>query len=244
MPLRDHFHPPVSLRWSWQEIHAQWPAMIVLRLFQELPAGFEAGPRVQLGVGFEADVGTHRIESPVVPPLVSVNGGGGTMVEAPPEPSVAVDIDRPTEDEFEVRIYDAVRERRLVAVLEIVSPANKDRPESRRSFVQKCLALLHQGVSVSIVDLVTTRDANLYLDLLHEVGRDDPAMESGQPTLYAATCRTWDLSGSKSHLRTWAFPLVVGQALPRLPVWLSDERLFWLDLEAGYEDTCRVLQIP
>jgi hypothetical protein len=35
-----------------------------------------------------------------------------------------------------------------VAAIEIVSPANKDRPEHRRKFVAKCAALLQQGVSV------------------------------------------------------------------------------------------------
>ena len=52
------------------------------------------------------------------------------------------------EDEYEVRIYDVERERRLVAAVEIVSPANKDRPEHRRVFVTKCAALLQQRVSV------------------------------------------------------------------------------------------------
>ena len=33
--------------------------------------------------------------------------------------------------EYEVLIYDVERDRTLVAAVEIVSPANKDRPESR-----------------------------------------------------------------------------------------------------------------
>ena len=47
-------------------------------------------------------------------------------------------------DEYEVRVYDVERGRRLVAAVEIVSPANKDRPESRAQFVAKCAALLRQ----------------------------------------------------------------------------------------------------
>src|SRR5438552_138747 len=39
---------------------------------------------------------------------------------------------------YEVLIYDAKRGRHLVAAIEIVSPANKDRPEHRNVFVAKC----------------------------------------------------------------------------------------------------------
>lgn len=59
--------------------------------------------------------------------------------------------------DYEVRIYDEERGRRLVAAVEIVSPSNKDRPETRRVFVAKCEALLRRGVSVSVIDLVTSR---------------------------------------------------------------------------------------
>jgi hypothetical protein len=47
----------------------------------------------------------------------------------------------PDYDEYEVRIYDVKRGRRMVAAIEIVSPANKDRPEHRNVFlanVQRC----------------------------------------------------------------------------------------------------------
>ena len=48
-----------------------------------------------------------------------------------------------------------------------VDPAgSKHRPEPRRAFVAKCAALLQRQVSVALVDLVTTRRFNLYVDLL------------------------------------------------------------------------------
>src|SRR6188472_3506089 len=70
------------------------------------------------------------------------------------------------QDEFEVRIYDEEQGQRLVAAIEIISPSNKDRPEHRRAFVAKVAALLQKEVCVSVVDLVTVRQANLYADLL------------------------------------------------------------------------------
>ena len=32
MPLRDHFHPPVSKQASWEGFHGMWPASMVLQL--------------------------------------------------------------------------------------------------------------------------------------------------------------------------------------------------------------------
>ena len=60
MPLRDHFHPPLSKKRSWEELHGQWPAMIVLALARKLPPRYIAGPRVQLGPYFEIDVASFE----------------------------------------------------------------------------------------------------------------------------------------------------------------------------------------
>src|SRR5690242_10928517 len=57
MPLRDHFHPPISKRSSWEGFHAQWPAMVVMALNRKLPAPYVAEPRVHLGAYYEIDIG-------------------------------------------------------------------------------------------------------------------------------------------------------------------------------------------
>ena len=54
-------------------------------------------------------------------------------------------------------IFDQQRGRELVAAIEIVSPAKKDRPETRQAFVSKCVAVLLKRIFVSIVDLVTVK---------------------------------------------------------------------------------------
>jgi hypothetical protein len=157
--------------------------------------------------------------------------------------SFEIDTALPDQDEYEVRVYDTHRRRRLVAVVEIVSPANKDRPEHRRVFVAKCAALLRQHVSVAIVDLVTTRQFNLYGDLLELIGQTDPSLAPEPPPLYAAACR-WRREGEVPRLETWAHPLAVGRPLPTLPLWLADNLAVPLELEASYEETCGILRIP
>jgi hypothetical protein len=68
--------------------------------------------------------------------------------------------------------------------------------------------------------------------------RDEPA----PPRIYAATCRGGKF-GQRPLLEIWAYPLVVGDTLPTLPIWLRDDMAVSLDLEASYEETCRALRI-
>lgn len=72
-------------------------------------------------------------------------------------PVVAVTTEPAEEYEYEVLVFDLNRQRRLFAAIELVSPANKDRPQSRKAFVAKCSALLRKGIAVSLVDLMTIR---------------------------------------------------------------------------------------
>ena len=152
-----------------------------------------------------------------------------------------VETDLPDTDEYEVRVYDTRRGRRLVAAIEIVSPANKARPEHRRAFVAKCSALLQKRVSVTIVDFVTTRGFNLYADLLDLIGQPQlsPGSEASQ---YAVVCR-YVTNNDHWQFETWEEPLTFGQALPTLPLWLNEDLAVQLDLEESYEETCGVLGI-
>src|SRR5207249_3571872 len=160
MPLRDHFRPPLDDMRHWEGLHGGWPVMIVALLRRKLPRRYFAEPWVRSGSSAETDVTTFENEGN------DTSGSLATAVWAPPRPTLAVVTDLPTQDDYEVRVYDEKRHCRLVAAVEIVSPANKDRPEHRRTFAAKCAGLLRERVSVVIVDVVTTRTPNLYGELL------------------------------------------------------------------------------
>jgi hypothetical protein len=127
-------------------------------------------------------------------------------------------------------------------VIELVSPANKDRPESRQAFVAKCAALLRKGIAVSLVDLVTIRRFNLYAQVMEFIGHPDHTMSNEEPPIYAASCR-WVTRGTRARLEAWSHTLVVGQPLPTLPLWLREELAIALDLEQSYEQACGDLWI-
>jgi hypothetical protein len=240
MPLRDHFRPPVSNQVSWEEIHGMWPARIVLQLRTLLPKGYVAGPKIHAGSQVEIDVAAFEQEDAPRLPSYDPDGGAATAIWAPPEPTIVVETEIPDYDEYEVRIYDAERGRQLVAVIELVSPGNKDRVEKRNAFVGKCAALLQKGIAVSIVDVVTPRQFNLYAELLQFLGQSDPTLGDPPSHLYAVSCR-WRPQLKRMLLQTWSHTLTLGQLLPTLPLWLSGKLAVPLDLEQSYEQTCHDL---
>lgn len=65
MPLRDHFHPPISKRSSWEGFHGGWPMRIVEELAPRLPERFVAEPRVHLGSPEEYTTGQTLPSLPV-----------------------------------------------------------------------------------------------------------------------------------------------------------------------------------
>lgn len=138
-----------------------WPGVLVQQIVRTLPAKYMAEPRARLGTYYEFDICAFEDESDAEPFTESNDesaGGVATAVAAAtrvsPAPTLTVEAEFPEQYAYEVLIFDTERERRLVAAIEIVSPGNKDRPDSRTLFVAQCAHLLRQDVCVSLVDLV------------------------------------------------------------------------------------------
>ncbi len=181
----------------------------------------------------------RRLIKMMLLPTLNPLSSGVAAVWAPAEPTLIIETSLADFDEYEVRVYDTRQGRRLVAAIEIISPSNKDRPESRQQFVAKCESLLRHQVSVILVDVVTNRQFNLYAELLSWIGEKDA---EAPPATYAVACR-WRAAGVPRLLETWNHALVLGDPLPILPLWLNNELAIPLDLESSYEQTCHDLRI-
>lgn len=241
MPLRDHFHPPLSERYHWEGFHSAWVNSIVRSLNTTLlPNQYRAEPQVHLGAKIEADVATWENTSSNGNSREKENGAVVLTPLVPPHPAETVLVDLDAIDVYEVRILNDQEASRLVAVLELVSPANKDRPEHRAAFAAKCIAYFRQQVSVIVVDIVTERHANLHQELL-ELLTVEP-VRSSNGDLYAVSYRsrkekqTW-------RLDYWPSVLQVNSPLSVVPLWLSAALSLPLDLETTYEETIQVLRI-
>jgi len=142
---------------------------------------------------------------------------------------------------YEALIYNTLREKRLVAAIELISPANKDRVRSREAFVTKCEAMLRSGVCVVLIDPVTVRMANMYAEIAAAVEARRPAIADA--TTYAVCLRS-RVRDRRWRIDSYEHLLAVGAALPTLPVWIGETQAVPLDLEATYEAACKGLRIP
>jgi len=240
VPLRDHFHPPLSEQRQWSEIHGGWPMTMATALNEQLPDGYYAGPTVHLGREFEVDIGTFEYDSPTETAIDKGTGGTMKAVWAPPSPAVRTSAEWLDEDVFEVRVYDERESKTLVAAIELVSPANKDRPESRTAFLDKCRSLLKSGVCVTIIDIVTDQRFNLHRLLLRTLREPPSGLPNGP--CYSSTSRSKVVDG-ETVLEHWYHALEPALALTTLPLWLNEILAVPLDLEATYERTLKSLRI-
>src|SRR5262245_23282979 len=148
MPLLDHFHPPLRPARRWESLHAAWANAIMGWLNETvLPTRYYAETQIHIGSRVEVDVGTLEEENP--PVSTPKNGPGGVVAAeawAPPAPPLTLPAVFP--DEIELQVFDAEAGNYLVAAIELVSPGNKDRPETRRAFAAKCCSYLQLGIGL------------------------------------------------------------------------------------------------
>jgi hypothetical protein len=241
MPLLDHFHPPLKGQRPWEGVHSEWAGAIARQLNRKpLPKQYFAIPHIHFGGRVEIDAAT--VEYDAVQASAEEAGGTATAVWAPPRPTLETEVDFVDLDVIEMRVYDEKEGLRLVAAVELVSPANKDREEHREAFVVKCAAYLQEGVSLIVVDVVTERTANLHRQLVDLLKLSGASNGREFPDLYAVAYRTFT-TDRKGRLQGWEEPLAVGRILPTLPLWISPDVVVPVDLESSYRETCEGLRI-
>jgi hypothetical protein len=228
MPLLDHFHPPWLKQRPWDSFHAAWANALAEQLNDGvLPPPFVALPLTHQGGRIEIDVAT-------VNGVAGVSGGGTAMaVWAPPRPTLESPIDFTNLDVYEVRVQRDDDSPPLVAAIELVSPGNKDRASHRGAFAVKCAGYLQQGVGLVVVDVVTSRSANLHGELLELLGLSSTPNADVPPNLYAAAYRTTG-PAEASRLESWWEEVALAAPLPKMPLWIMEEVCVPVDLEAAY----------
>ncbi len=246
MPLHDHFHPPLTHHYEWENFHGDWITMIVQRLNTvHLTDTYLAKGRSHRGAEVEVDVATLEHLASNGRPLGATDRGNGSVAVAvqtysPPQPAITGSVDIAAEDVFEVQVYS--EELKLVAAIELVSPANKDRPVKRRVFATKVASYLSRGVSVVVVDTVTSRQANLHAELVELLQMPEPFRWASPTHLSAIAYRMIQLE-RQTQLEIWPYVLNLGAELPTLPLWLAADVAVPLELEHTYAATCAGLKI-
>jgi len=140
-------------------------------------------------------------------------------------------------DSLEIQVINTKGGPNLVASVELISPGNKDRPEFRRAFAVKCASYLQQGISLIIVDIVTSRLANLHNELVELLDVGESFRMPSEP-LYAVAYRPVRRP-TVEQIETWPTVLHLGQSLPTLPLALDKAISVPLDLEGTYAEACQ-----
>jgi hypothetical protein len=232
MPLLDHFRSPVSERLPWTSLHTGWMAELARTLNRDLPPNYLALESVRIGQGLEIDIAT--LESQLFQ-----NGHSGistlttTQTYTPPLATATIPAVFP--DTIEVKVFHNDGGLKLVAAIELISPANKDRPAERAAFVSKAASYLQAGVSLILIDVVTNRRANLHEELLNSL---EAEFENGEANLYCSAYRPV-LRDQQEMIDYWLFPVELGEVLPVVPLRLTGDLFIGVDLEATYTQTCR-----
>lgn len=230
MPLLDHFRPPVTDEVQWNTFHSNWATRIADRLGEVIPAEFRAHENLKIGGGIEIDVATIR-NRPVA-------NGTDTPKQSDWQPPRAITVSAVFPERFEVLVYRQIGGRQLVAAIELVSPGNKDAPDTREAFAMKVASYLHEGVSVLVVDVVTERRANLHDEIVRLMRMpDDLRMPPDQP-LYASSYRPV-IRDKRPEIDLWVNSFAIGDPLPTMPLRLIADYFVPVELEATYTEACR-----
>jgi Protein of unknown function (DUF4058) len=239
MSLRDHFHAPLFPQRAWESFHSRWVNSIADHLNEILPERFIADVQTHLGSRVEADVAEYeRLDVAEWENVVANGPGGGVALQTWAPPVAPFSMPAVLPDVFEAYVRDQKDDLRLVAVVEVISPRNKDRPESRLAFASKVAAYLQRGIGVVVADIGTEKQFNLHNELLPLLSLDSPYAMADDPHLYVVSYRPIQRGGA-SLIDAWPSVLSVGSALPVVPLYLRGFRSIPLDLELTYEHACR-----
>lgn len=164
------------------------------------------------------------------------NSGGIALATAPPSARVVAKFEKINYAKRADRI--AIRHGRgeVVAIIEIVSPGNKDSRNAFRSFVEKAADILNQGVNLLVVDLFppTPRDPQgIHKAIWDEFG-DEPFDFLPNKPLTVASYIGDDLPVA------YVESVGIGDPLPSMPIFLSQDRYVPAPLEETYQQSWAV----
>ncbi len=225
MPLHD---------WTdergWDSIHPVWLTYLLEHVQERLPEGYKA---------FLGGVPSLTVDTGHGRPDVSVrHWGEKPAVSAAPADTALLTPDLEASVVLRLDPQRAVHvdfHGQLIAAIEIVSPRNKDRADTKETYANRYLGYLRLGVHLMLVDVLPRPKGFSFADVITSgLGMDLPSL----PPPFAAAYRVGEVvpvgDDMGSLVGLWRRPLLVGQPLPQLPLPLNVHRSVVIDLEETY----------
>jgi hypothetical protein len=229
MPIHDWTRVRAN---RFHHFHQTWTANLAAALNSgRLPPGFFALAEQVTG-GPEADV----VALELIPAAGTSALPGMAVASAPPNARFVVRSDAASYARKADRIAIRHPDGAVVALIEILSPGNKDSRHAIRSFARKAIAFLQAGIHLLIVDLFPPSSRNpqgihkVIWDRLH----DEPfVLPPDKPLTLAAY-------SAGAEIVAYIEPVAVGDTLPDRPIFLTPDSYVNCPLEATYQDTWSV----
>lgn len=223
MPIHDWTRLEAG---DFHHFHQTWIPFLAAELNGGgLPPGFMALAEQITGRPIP-DVVTLQARSP------RIEEGGVVLAPAPaPSARVVHTFERINYAKRADRVVIRHGRGRVVAIIEIVSPGNKDSRHSIRSFVEKAADILSQGVHLVVVDLFppTPRDPQGIHKAIIEEFSDEPFDFLPDRPLTVAS----SIGGDRPT--AYGEPVAVGDHLPAIPLFLTEHDYVPCPLDKTYE---------
>ena len=228
MPLHDWTQVPAGL---FHHFHQDWSIELARTLNRgRLPQGVVALVEQKAGLK-ESEVLAIEARSRRREPVHEGNGGVATM--SPPQTQI---VRRTTKEFYSDRANRIVVRHhlgRMIAVIEIVSPGNKDSRFALRQFVEKTIDFLRAGVHVLVIDLLppTQRDpVGIHKVIWDEIEEENFSLPPGKDRVLVSY-------ETGSDRAAYIELLGVGDSLPDMPLILSEYEHVQVPLETAYQAT-------
>ncbi len=198
-----------------------------------LPKGYDALAEQHVR-GRVPDVLTFHVSGPISdpPPIPSPGNRGIALADSPPRVRRRLVADESASYRSRQRTLTirSTSGHQVVALLEIVSPGNKDRAASVSDFVDKVVSVLNRGIHVLVVDLFRPGKhdpGGMHSQIWSSYAFDgyDPPPE--QPLTLSSYVANDDIEAYVEHL-------ALGEPLAEMPLFLNDETYIYVPLETTY----------
>jgi hypothetical protein len=236
MPVHDWTRVEAGI---FHAFHTSWVGRIQDFLNEGLlPRGYYALAEQHVGRPITDVLTLHATPAPTVPPFPLPPATGGTAVaETPPKVRRRHTVEPAVLARRRSLTIRHVSGHRLVALLEIVSPANKDRARHVEDFAAKAVDALDVGVHLLVVDLFPPGAHDpfgMHGAICQRLEQSDepydlPADEPLTLAAYAAGPR----------VEVYLEHLAPGAVLPEMPLFLRPDRYVNVPLEPTYQAAYR-----
>jgi Protein of unknown function (DUF4058) len=235
MPIHDWTRVEAGI---FHDFHTVWIAALRSSLNDGLlPEGYYALAEQHAGRAIADVLTLHTSPEPPGPEWSPPASGGIAVAEAPPRVWRRQTVEPSTRGRRRSVAIRHVSGHRLIALIEIVSPANKDRSQHVEELAHKAVAALERGVHVLLIDLFPPGlhdPAGIHGSIVQAL--DEYAASYVLPSEAPLTLASY-VAGTRVEI--YLEHLAVGALMVEMPLFLRPDRYVNVPLEATYQAAYR-----